>query len=207
MVRARRRREEQGDLHGRVDHESLGRSLHQVGYCLSSRGQFEAAQPWFERAAAAREQGDLHGRVDHDEPRPQPAPGGLLPVELGPVRGGAALVRARRRSERAGRPPWPRRSRQSRHQPEPGGRLPVEPGPVRGGAALVRARRRCSRAGRPPRPRRSRGPRPQPEPGGSLPVETEVSSRRRCLGSSAPSPQQSTATCTAGSIRRASAPA
>src|SRR4051812_46567818 len=56
---------EQGDIHGRVDHQSLGTSLHLVGYCLASRGQFEAAQPWFERAVAAAEQGDIHGRVDH----------------------------------------------------------------------------------------------------------------------------------------------
>ena len=54
-----------GDVHGRVDHASLGISLHQVGYCLSAQGQFEEAQPWFERAVAEKEQGDVHGRVDH----------------------------------------------------------------------------------------------------------------------------------------------
>jgi tetratricopeptide (TPR) repeat protein/predicted phosphodiesterase len=57
---------QQGDVHGRVDHESLGRSLHQVGDCLSSTGQFEAARPWFERAVEAAQQGDVHGRVDHE---------------------------------------------------------------------------------------------------------------------------------------------
>ena len=57
---------EQGDIHGRVDHASLGSSLHQVGYCLSRQGQFAAAQPWFERAVKAAEQGDIHGRVDHE---------------------------------------------------------------------------------------------------------------------------------------------
>ena len=57
---------EQGDVHGRVDHESLGVSLHQVGSCLSSRGEFAAAQPWFERAVAEAEQGDVHGRVNHE---------------------------------------------------------------------------------------------------------------------------------------------
>jgi tetratricopeptide (TPR) repeat protein len=51
---------EQGDIHGRVDHESLGRSLHLVGYCLSSQGQFAEAQPWFERAAKAAEQENFH---------------------------------------------------------------------------------------------------------------------------------------------------
>ena len=31
---------EQGDVQGRVDHESVGSSLHQVGYCLASTGKF-----------------------------------------------------------------------------------------------------------------------------------------------------------------------
>ena len=66
LVRTRRQRQEQGDIHGRVDHESLGSSLHQVGYCLSSPSQFTSARPWFERAVAAKEQGDVHGRVDHE---------------------------------------------------------------------------------------------------------------------------------------------
>src|SRR6185503_3898042 len=43
---------EQGDVHGRVDHASLGVSLHEVGYCLSRSGEFAAARPWFERAVA-----------------------------------------------------------------------------------------------------------------------------------------------------------
>jgi hypothetical protein len=37
-----------------------------VGYCLGSTGEFAAARPWFERAAAAKEKGDVHGRVDHE---------------------------------------------------------------------------------------------------------------------------------------------
>ena len=57
---------EQGDVHGRVDHESLGISLHQVGYCLSSVGKFDEARPWYERAVSEKEQGDVHGRVDHE---------------------------------------------------------------------------------------------------------------------------------------------
>jgi tetratricopeptide (TPR) repeat protein len=58
---------EKNNAEGRVDHPSLGYSLHCVGYCLSSMGQFEAARPWFERAVAAHEKGDIHGRVDRGE--------------------------------------------------------------------------------------------------------------------------------------------
>ncbi|MDM0116942.1 metallophosphoesterase, partial [Variovorax sp. J22R133] len=57
---------EQGDVHGRVDHESLGSSLHQVGDCLSSVGKFDEARPLYERAVKEKEQGDVHGRVDHE---------------------------------------------------------------------------------------------------------------------------------------------
>ncbi|MGF6853186.1 tetratricopeptide repeat protein [Paraburkholderia sp. CI3] len=56
---------EQGDAHGRVDHESLSTSLHFVGSCLSSVGKYDEARPWFERAVTEAEQGDTHGRVDH----------------------------------------------------------------------------------------------------------------------------------------------
>ena len=49
---------EQGDIHGRVDHESLGRSLHQMGDRLLSQRQI----------AAAHEQGAFQP--------PQPAQGG-----------------------------------------------------------------------------------------------------------------------------------
>ena len=56
----------QGDVHGRIDHASLGISLHQVGYCLSSTGQYAEARPWFERAVAEAAQGDVHGRIDHE---------------------------------------------------------------------------------------------------------------------------------------------
>jgi tetratricopeptide (TPR) repeat protein len=57
---------EKGDVHGRVDHASLGISVHQVGVCLSRLGQYAEARPWFERAVAAKEEGDVHGRVDHE---------------------------------------------------------------------------------------------------------------------------------------------
>jgi Tfp pilus assembly protein PilF len=53
---------EKGDVHGRVNHASLGGSLHEVGYCLSSTGEFAAARPWFKRAVAEKEKGDVHGR-------------------------------------------------------------------------------------------------------------------------------------------------
>ncbi|MEJ2405356.1 MAG: toll/interleukin-1 receptor domain-containing protein, partial [Candidatus Thiodiazotropha sp.] len=57
---------EQGDVHGRVDHASLGSSLHQVGCGLSSTGDYAGAKPWYERAVSEAEQGDVHGRVDHE---------------------------------------------------------------------------------------------------------------------------------------------
>jgi tetratricopeptide (TPR) repeat protein/predicted phosphodiesterase len=56
---------EKGDVHGRVNHQSLGVSLRQVGSCLDSVGKFEEARPWSERAVAETEKGDVHGRVDH----------------------------------------------------------------------------------------------------------------------------------------------
>lgn len=55
----------QGDALGRVDHRSLGLSLHEVGRCLSEQGQFSEARGWYERAADEMRQGDVHGRVDH----------------------------------------------------------------------------------------------------------------------------------------------
>jgi tetratricopeptide (TPR) repeat protein len=57
---------EKGDVHGRMDHASLGISLHEVGYCYSRTGRFEEARPWFERALTEKAQGDVNGRVDHD---------------------------------------------------------------------------------------------------------------------------------------------
>jgi len=53
-----------GDVHGRVNSESLGTSLRQVGVCYSRQGQFAEALPWFERAVAAKEEGGVHDRVD-----------------------------------------------------------------------------------------------------------------------------------------------
>lgn len=54
-----------GDVRGRVDHTSLGTSLHQVGLCLSELEQFAEARDWFERAADEKRRGDIRGRVDH----------------------------------------------------------------------------------------------------------------------------------------------
>ncbi|WP_170245171.1 hypothetical protein, partial [Pararhodospirillum oryzae] len=45
--------------------ESLGKSLHQVGYCLFQMKQYAEALNWAERAVKEAEQGDIHGRVDH----------------------------------------------------------------------------------------------------------------------------------------------
>ena len=55
----------QGDVHGRVNHVSLGSSLHLVGYCYTSVGEFAQARRWFEQAVDEKRQGDVHGRVDH----------------------------------------------------------------------------------------------------------------------------------------------
>ncbi|HEX9938592.1 MAG TPA: tetratricopeptide repeat protein [Longimicrobium sp.] len=56
---------QQGDEDGRVNHESLSTSLHQVGACLSRVGEYEDARLWFERAVEEAQKGDLHGQVDH----------------------------------------------------------------------------------------------------------------------------------------------
>ncbi len=56
---------QKGDVHGRLDHAKLGRSLHCVGICLSSLGQYAKARQWYERAAEAMQKGDVHGRLDH----------------------------------------------------------------------------------------------------------------------------------------------
>ena len=45
--------------------ESLGGSLHQVGYCYSEQGQYEQARPWYEQAVETARAGDNHGRIDH----------------------------------------------------------------------------------------------------------------------------------------------
>lgn len=49
-----------------ADHESIGKSLHLVGFCFSNKGEYENAQRWFERAVASKKRGNLEGRVDHD---------------------------------------------------------------------------------------------------------------------------------------------
>jgi len=57
---------EKGDADGRVDHQSLGSSMHNVGYCLEQTGDFDEARFWYERAVAAKEKGDPQGCVNHD---------------------------------------------------------------------------------------------------------------------------------------------
>jgi tetratricopeptide (TPR) repeat protein len=56
---------QKGDVHGRVDHESLGSSLHHVGYCLWIVGKYEA-KGWFKRGVEEKEKGDMHGRIDNE---------------------------------------------------------------------------------------------------------------------------------------------
>ena len=56
---------EKGDMRGKVDHESLGKSLDGVGVCYLQLGKFEASISWYEQAVQAKERGDIHGRVDH----------------------------------------------------------------------------------------------------------------------------------------------
>ncbi len=70
-------------MHGRVDSASLGRSLHQVGSCYSSLGEFEKARGWYERAVAAKEKGDVHGRVDSESLGSSLHAVGACCVELG----------------------------------------------------------------------------------------------------------------------------
>jgi tetratricopeptide (TPR) repeat protein/predicted phosphodiesterase len=57
---------QKGDDHGRVDHVSLARSLHQVGYCLTNLGKYGEARPWFEHAVKEVQQGDRDGQVNHE---------------------------------------------------------------------------------------------------------------------------------------------
>lgn len=57
---------EQGDLAGRVDSDSLGRSLHSLGVCLAESGNHEGAKSWFELAIADLQKGDLQKRIDHN---------------------------------------------------------------------------------------------------------------------------------------------
>jgi hypothetical protein len=52
---------QRGDMHARVDHASLGSSLHRIEDCLSSQGQFAAAPPWYERAVAKKQKADVYG--------------------------------------------------------------------------------------------------------------------------------------------------
>jgi hypothetical protein len=54
----------QGDLHGRVDHATLGKSLHQLGMWSDQQGQWSAAADWYDQAVAKMRQGDILGRVD-----------------------------------------------------------------------------------------------------------------------------------------------
>ena len=52
--------EKKGDVHGWVDHASLGANVHQMGNCLFNTGNFVAARLWYERAVEEAEKGDVH---------------------------------------------------------------------------------------------------------------------------------------------------
>jgi tetratricopeptide (TPR) repeat protein/predicted phosphodiesterase len=54
------------DSEGRIDHESLGRSLHQIGSCLLQTENYAEAKTLFERALTEKREGDLSGRLDHE---------------------------------------------------------------------------------------------------------------------------------------------
>ncbi|WP_040848945.1 tetratricopeptide repeat protein, partial [Nitrospirillum viridazoti] len=56
----------QGDGHGVVDADRLGRILYDVGYCLYDLGRIDEALAEFQDAVAAAEQGDAHGLVHGD---------------------------------------------------------------------------------------------------------------------------------------------
>ena len=120
--------EEKGDVHGRVDHESLGTSVHQVGLCLSETGDYEGARPWYERAVEEKEKGDVHGRVDHESLGRSVHEVGFCLSETGDPRRRQTLVRAGGRGGGEGRRPWVRRPREPGHQRAPGRFLPVRDG-------------------------------------------------------------------------------
>ena len=144
----------------------------------------DEAQPWFERAVEAARATSTAASTTRASAAA--CTRWATACRAGPVRGGTALVRARRRGDAPGRRPRPRRPREPRPQPAPGGLLPVEPGPVRGGTALVRARRRGARQGD------VHGRVDHESLGRSLHqvgdcLSSQGSSRRRSRGSSAPS--------------------
>lgn len=57
---------QKGDMHGRINHESVSASLHNVGACHFKTGRFDEALPFFKRAVEAMQKGDIHERVDQD---------------------------------------------------------------------------------------------------------------------------------------------
>lgn len=85
---------EKGDVYGRVDHESLGSSLHKVGYCYSCIVKYDDARGG-SSAVAAKEKCDVHGPYVSDRPC----------LTLGPPASTAGIPPARvhRRGRRARR--------------------------------------------------------------------------------------------------------
>jgi hypothetical protein len=53
-----------GDLHGRVDHLSLGNILAYHGHCFFKLGEWLKAAEWYEQAEAEARQGDIYRRIN-----------------------------------------------------------------------------------------------------------------------------------------------
>ena len=55
-----------GDIHRRVDYETLGRCYHEMADSFAGVGDCEQAITWYERAIEAKQRGDLHGGVNEE---------------------------------------------------------------------------------------------------------------------------------------------
>ena len=84
---------EKGDVQGRINYESLARSLGEVGNCLLRTGRFLEARPWYERAATAHEKGDPYGRYDYESLGSSLHQIGFSFLSVGEVEQGETLVR------------------------------------------------------------------------------------------------------------------
>ena len=49
------------DVQGQVDHERIGRCLHQIGYCLAKSGKMIEARSWYERGQAPKRKVTFRG--------------------------------------------------------------------------------------------------------------------------------------------------
>ena len=194
----------QGDIHGRVDHDSLGTSLHEVGFCFSSSGDYTQARPWFEQAVEEARQGDIHGRVDHASLGRSLHLVGVCYSSVGTTTRSPALVRTSRRSRSAratstAASTTPASARASTRS----GLTACRPYAARSPAPGSNKPSKRS-AGRHPWPRQPRQPRPEPPPGGvPLPRAGHYTQARPWLNK--PSKRSTRATSTAASTTPASA--